>query len=78
MLESAHARKQRVVISVARNGSVKQRLVMETNLTHTSSEIAGFAAEIVDYLKAHPELDGADFCCVTEPTFAALQSCRKA
>jgi hypothetical protein len=52
MLQSAHVRKQRVVIPVARNGILKHKLVVETNLASSAPEITELADEIVAYLKA--------------------------
>ncbi len=63
MLNDMHIRRQQIVLSVSKDGTVKTTLAIETNLDSTSPEIGALVDQVVDYMKQNPSIDDADISC---------------
>lgn len=68
MLNNPHIRSQRVVVSVDRTGATKETLVIETSLSEFDANFGRLTEAVVEYLKTHPGLSGADIACVLTPS----------
>jgi hypothetical protein len=64
MFSNHHIRSQQVCVAVSKEGHIKRTLVVSTNLNPSGTDFDDVVTSIVEYLKKHDDLDGAEIQCV--------------
>ena len=63
MLNNPHVRSQRVKTVIAKDGHIKRKLVIDTDVEPLGSDFDELTEAVVEYIKAHDDLDEAEINC---------------
>ena len=64
MIKNASVESERIVITLAKGGTSRQKLVVETRLRAEDADLEPLIAELEQFLSDRPEFDAAEIACL--------------